>query len=166
MSNSQTTRQKRTAHNDSIHRDRSYHAVPSDWMRLGTDEHGLEDRDRFYAEKICYEYVLEHDSAAVGGVVERHRLVVAYRRPHTTDAVERTYRAAVFETDADAVVVTTPAVEPDDGTGWGTVPYPALKPEPNAAVIPRAVHRGKPAEFRSSVAVHPDEPRIGDGRGD
>ncbi|GAB7119918.1 hypothetical protein [Natrinema pallidum] len=148
-----------------LRHDRSFHAVPADWLRLGRDEHDLEDRDRFYAAKVCYEYVLERDPRAVGGHRERHRLHVAYRKPGTTEAVERTYDAAVVETDAGALETTTSDVEGDIGVhNWGRVEYDALSPEPNVAVIPAAVYDGEPLNFRASIAVRPSEPRIGGDR--
>jgi len=164
MSESQTRPDKRTDDNP-LRRDRSYHAVPADWLRLGRDEHTLEDRDRFYAAKVCYEYILERDPRAVGGHRERHRLHVAYRKPGSTEAVERTYDAAVVETDAGALETTTSDADGDIGAhDWGTVVYDAVEPQPNLAVIPKAVHDGEPRNFRASVAVRDDEPRIGEDR--
>ncbi|NUC74959.1 hypothetical protein HTZ84_22095 [Haloterrigena sp. SYSU A558-1] len=155
---------KRTADNP-ITRERSYHAVPADWVRMGHDEHRLEDRSRFYADKACYEYVLARDPAAVGNIAERHRLHVAYRKPGSTEAVERVYEASVVETTADALEVSTSAVDGDRGPeGWGTIAFEALAPDANTAVIPKCVYDGEPRNFRASVAVRPSEPRIGGER--
>ncbi|QCC57292.1 hypothetical protein [Natrinema thermotolerans] len=169
MSTNSPARKKATDDNRTddkpLRRDRSVHAVPADWLRLGRDEHVLEGYDRFYAAKVCYEYTLARDPRAVGGHRERHRLHVAYRRPGTTEAVERTYDAAVVETDAGALETTTSEVDGDIGAhNWGTVEYAALSPQPNLAVIPKTVHDGEPRNFRASIAVRPDEPRIGEDR--
>ncbi|ELY68846.1 hypothetical protein [Natrinema versiforme] len=148
-----------------LRRDRSYHAVPADWLRLGRDEHDLEGYERFYAAKLCYEYVLERDPSAVGGHAERTRLHVLYRKPGTTEAVERTYEASVVETTADALVVNTSAVDGEIGPhDWGRIEYAAVSPAPNTTVIPAVVFEGEPLNFKASVAVRSDEPRIGEDR--
>lgn len=158
MSESQTRRQKRTD-DEPIRKERSYHAVPADWVRMGRHEHQL-DRDRFYAEKVCYEYRLEHDDGEIP-VRERQLLFVLYRNPDTDEAVERTYRAAAINTDADTVETTTSAVDGDIGPkDWGTIDYASISPTDGLAVIPKTVHDGEPFNFRASVAPHPDEPRI------
>ncbi|WP_247005149.1 hypothetical protein [Halosolutus gelatinilyticus] len=134
-------------------------------MRLGRDEHVLDDRRRFYASKVCYEYTIEYDSAAAGGLIERHRLYVAYVCPGTGEAVERIYRAAAIETDTDAIEVATSAADGEIGPdGWGTIEYEAICPTGGVAVLPKCVHQGEPLNFRASVAPHPDEPRIGENR--
>lgn len=158
MSDSQTRRQKRTD-DASIRTTRSYHAVPADWHRLGRHDDVRADRARFYAEKICYEYTLARDGRA--GMRERHELHVAYRNPETGEAVERTYQAAIVETDADTVCVLTSERDGDIGPDeWGAIEIAAIEPEENTAAIPKCVHRGEPKNFRASIAVHPDEPRL------
>ncbi|WP_226043309.1 hypothetical protein [Natrinema sp. DC36] len=164
MSQSETRTDKRTARNQP---DRHIEPVPANWAGHGTHEHDLEGYTRFYAEKACYEYETKRDSAAIGGVRERHRLIVLYRDPETGEAVDRIYQAAVVETDAAALSV--PHSNPD-GKGerpageWGRVEYAALTPTDGLAVIPKGVFDGEPANFRASIAVHDDERRIGEDR--
>lgn len=160
-----TTRPDKRTDDGPIRRERSYHAVPADWIRLGRDHLVLEDRDRFVAEHVCYEYTLERDAHAVGGVAERHELYVLYRKPGTDETVQRQFAASVTETSADALRVPTSERDGDIGPdNWGTIPYRALKPAENVAVVPRVVRDGEPLNFAASVAVHRDERRIGEDR--
>lgn len=161
MSESDTRHQKRTDAGP-LRRDRSYHAVPSAWLRLGRHDQRAGDRARFFAYKVCYEYQLQRDPTAVGGIRETNRLHVAYRNPDNGEAVERTYHAAVVETEAESIRVPTSERAGDRGPNdWGTIAYPAVKPNENAAVIPKTVYDGEPKNFRASVLPHADETRIG-----
>ncbi|ELZ05725.1 hypothetical protein [Natrialba aegyptia] len=161
MSKSETTPQKRTDDRP-IRHERSIHPVPADWVRLGRDEHILAGYSRFVAEKVCYEYRLERDPHAVGGHVEKHLLFVAYRQPETDEVIERRYQASVTETDAESLSVPTSDRDGDLGPeDWGRVDYQAIVPTDSLAVIPKCVRNGEPRNFRASVAVRPDEPRIG-----
>ncbi len=145
--------------------DRYYAPVPADWVRMGRDQHVLEGYDRFVATKLCYERRLERDPSAIGGTVERNRLHVLYRDPATDEAVERLYEAAVVETDADALEVTTSALEGDIGPhDWGQIDYAAVTPTDGLAVVPKCVFDGEPLNFKASVAVRSDEPRVGEDR--
>ena len=143
--------------------DRFYAVVPADWVRMGRDQHDLEGYERFYADKLCYERKLERDPSAIGGYVERNRIHVLYRKPGTDETVERQYQAAVVETDDSALEVNSSAVDGDIGPyDWGRIRYDALTPTDSLAVLPKVVYEGEPLNFKSSVAVRDDEPRIGE----
>jgi len=145
--------------------DRFYAVVPADWVRMGRDQHDPEGYERFYADKLCYERKLERDPSAIGGYVERNRIHVLYRKPGTDETVERLYQAAVVETDADTLEVDTSAVDGDIGPrDWGRIRYDALTPTDGVAVVPKCVYDGEPLNFKSSVAVRSDEPRVGEDR--
>lgn len=156
------SRKKATAHNRT---ERHIEPVPADWAGHGTHEHELEGYTRFYAEKACYEYETARDSDAIGGLRERHRVIVLYRDPETGEAVDRIYQAAVVETDDATLSVSH---SNPDGKGerpageWGRVEYAALAPADGLAVVPKVVFEGEPANFNASVAVHDEEPRIGE----
>jgi len=129
-------------------------------MLFGRQEHALEGYDRFYATKLCYEYRLERDAAATHGLVEKHNLFVLYENPKTGKHVERLYQAAVANTEDDRMTVPWPyGCEKGD---WDRVKFPAIKPSQKTAVIPKAVQKGEPANFRAVISVHPDETRLED----
>ncbi|OLZ39055.1 hypothetical protein A6E15_19450 [Natrinema saccharevitans] len=164
MSQSETRPDKRTD-DKPTEPDRFYAPVPADWIRMGRDQHVLEGYDRFVATKLCYERRLERNPSAIGGYTERNRLHVLYRDPSTDEAAERMYDAAVVETDADALEVNTSAIDGDVGPNdWGRINYDAVTPTDGVAVVPKCVFDGEPLNFKASVAVRSDEPRIGDDR--
>lgn len=144
--------------------ERLYFAVPADWIRIGKHEAVLEDRERFVAEHVCYEYRVERQRDLKGGFTEKHELYIRYRKPGSDEAVERSYRASVLEDDREKLPVPTDQHEGDLGpNNWGRVAYSALKPTDNLAVVPRVVRNGRPLNFRASVAVHESERRVRGG---
>jgi len=164
MSTKQADADKRTDDNPT-EPDRFYSVVPADWVRMGRDQHVLEGYDRFYADKLCYERKLERDPSAIGGYRERNSLHVLYRNPETDETVERMYQAAVVETPEDSLEVDTSAVDGEIGPhNWGRIRYDAVTPTDDMAVIPKAVYDGEPLNFKSSIAVRSDEPRVGEDR--
>lgn len=146
--------------------ERDYHDVPAEWAAWGRHQDVPETHERFYAEKICHEYrfvtwPIGHDRA---GAEEIHKLYVLYRNPETGEKVERMYGASVGQTDGDTVRVwCSESDAPDE-----RVEYPVLPVElddwENYVVLPSIVRDGEPQNFRTSIAVHPEEPRVGEGQ--
>lgn len=147
--------------------ERSHHVVPWEWAFLGRHQADREGFSRFYAEQVCYEYILESTPNGPNAVDyrERNRLFVLYRNPETGEAVEREYGATTVESDDNRVAVPWP-YDADgnrcDRGEWWRIKITGLEPDglENTLVVPKGVFEGHPGHFRSSIMVSPDESRI------
>lgn len=164
MTDSSSSHEKRT--DSQVRYERSFHAIPPTWARLGRRQNVRDGHSKFYAEQVCVECRLTVDESDSTSATfrERTRLYVLYRNPDTGEAVERSYRASTIETPDDTVRVHM--LRDGDDPGEGTfVGYPVLRPSKteNLGILPRSVFRGDPENFRAVIDVAPSETRLSEG---